>query len=159
MIYAHLFAGPGSDGVARVEDHGPLTETWIRNHLSPHANITLVPVFDIEGQAPVDGYEIPHRHRQAVHLMAPADTFPYGNSLSRSLQLDHTIAFRRGVAGQTRLGNLGKLTILHHRIKTFTGWEAHEPFPGIRIWRDPFGALYLVDHTGTRRIGKDGDAA
>ena len=46
-----------------------------------------------------------------------------------------------------------------HRIKTFTGWEAKQPFPGIYIWRDPFGAHYLVDHTGTRRLGQTGDAA
>jgi hypothetical protein len=43
-----------------------------------------------------------------------------------------------------------------HRIKTFAGWEVHQPFPGIYLWRDPYGALYLVDHTGTRRIGQHG---
>jgi hypothetical protein len=37
--------------------------------------------------------------------------------------------------------------------------EAKQPFPGIYVWRDPFGAHYLVDHTGTRRLGQTGDAA
>ena len=31
------------------------------------------------------------------------------------------------------------------------------PGPGIYLWRDPFGAHYLVDHTGTRRLGADTD--
>lgn len=26
------------------------------------------------------------------------------------------------------------------------------PFPGIFVWRDPHGATYVVDHSGTRRI-------
>jgi hypothetical protein len=50
------------------------------------------------------------------------------------------------------VGNYGPMTITHHRIKTFAGWQVEQPFPGIYLWRDPFGALYLVDHTGTRRL-------
>jgi hypothetical protein len=135
-----------------------VTEAWIRDHLGPHASFTVRPVLDIEGQAPVDAYEIPGRHRQAVHLMGPADTFPFGNSLSRGQPIDHTAAFRHGPdakdAGQSRIGNYGKLTVIHHRIKTFR-WDVQQPFPGVYVWRDPFGALYLVDHTGTRRLGQD----
>ena len=40
----------------------------------------------------------------------------------------------------------------HHRIKTHGHWQVRQPFPGIYVWRDPHGALYLVDHTGTRRL-------
>ncbi len=158
VVYVHMYAGTDSDLVARVEDHGPLTEAWVREHLGAQARVTVQPVFDIEGQAPVDGYEVPDRHRQAVHLMGPADTFPHSPALSRAQQIDHTIAYRPGKAakgaGQTRIGNLGKLTVLHHRIKTFAGWQVKQPFPGIEVWQDPFGALYLVDHTGTRRLGQ-----
>ena len=53
----------------------------------------------------------------------------------------------------------GSSRIVHHRIKTFTGWQVQQPFPGIYVWRDPFGAYYLVDHTGTRRLGQTGEAA
>ena len=163
VLYVHLYGGAEAEGIARVEDHGPLTETWIKTHLGPHAKFTIRPVLDIEGQAPVDAYEIPDRHRRAVHLMTPADTFPFANSLSRTQPIDHTIAYRHGAAakgaGQSRLGNYGKLTITHHRIKTFAGWQVQQPFPGIYLWQDPFGALYLVDHTGTRRLGTDVDAA
>ena len=40
---------------------------------------------------------------------------------------------------------------LHHRIKTHRRWQVAQPYPGIYLWRDPHGATYLVDHTGTRR--------
>ncbi|MGN6577339.1 MAG: DUF222 domain-containing protein, partial [Nocardioides sp.] len=30
-------------------------------------------------------------------------------------------------------------------------WQIRQPFDGIYIWRDPYGAYYLVDHTGTRK--------
>ena len=50
------------------------------------------------------------------------------------------------------MGNYGPMTIAHHRIKTHGRWQVRQPFPGIYLWRDPHGAHYLVDHTGTRRI-------
>jgi hypothetical protein len=47
------------------------------------------------------------------------------------------------------------MTTTHHRIKTHGRWQVQQPFPGIYVWRDPHGAYYLVDHTGTRRINPD----
>jgi hypothetical protein len=46
------------------------------------------------------------------------------------------------------------MTTGHHRIKTHGRWQVKQPFPGIYVWRDPHGAFYLVDHTGTRRLGR-----
>ena len=132
-----------------------MTEAWVRDHLSPHANVTVKPVLDLAGQAPVDCYEIPERHRRAVHLMTPADTFPYSTSLDPT-QIDHTEPFVHGHeatgAGQSRIGNYGPMSTPHHRLKTHGRWKVKQPFPGIYLWRDPHGALYLVDHTGTRTL-------
>jgi hypothetical protein len=50
------------------------------------------------------------------------------------------------------VGNYGPMTTTHHRIKTHGRWHVKQPFPGIYLWRDPHGAHYLVDHTGTRRL-------
>jgi hypothetical protein len=112
-------------------------------------------VLDIEGLAPVDAYEIPDRHRRAVRLMTPADTFPFSTSLDPD-QVDHTVPFKHGPdavgAGQSRIGNYGPMTTPHHRLKTFGRWTIKQPFPGIYLWRDPYGGLYLVDHTGTRAL-------
>ncbi|HEU5037321.1 MAG TPA: HNH endonuclease signature motif containing protein, partial [Nocardioides sp.] len=83
-------------------------------------------------------------------LMTPADTFPYASCTSDSMQIDHTIPHAEG--GATGVGNYGPMTTSHHRIKTHGGWQVRQPFPGIYLWRDPHGAHYLVDHTGTRRI-------
>jgi len=121
----------------------------------PPGRFTIKPVLDIAGQAPVDAYEIPERHRQAVHLMTPADTFPFSSSLDPH-QIDHTVRFRHGPdsvgAGQSRVGNYGPLTTSHHRLKTHGRWTVKQPFPGVYLWRDPHGAIYLVDHTGTRAL-------
>ncbi len=75
------------------------------------------------------------------------------------MQIDHTEPYvRPGPAdhagGQSRVGNYGPMTTTHHRIKTFGRWQVKQPFPGIYLWRDPHGAFYLVDHTGTRRIAR-----
>jgi hypothetical protein len=154
VLYVHTYAGDdregGSEGVARVEGHGPVTEDWVRRLLGPHARFTIQPVLDLAGQAPVDAYEIPDRHRQAVHLMTPADTFPHASCTGRSMQVDHTVPYDQG--GASGVGNYGPMTIAHHRIKTHGGWQVQQPFPGIYIWRDPHGAFYLVDHTGTRQL-------
>ena len=115
----------------------------------------MTPVLDLNNQAPVDAYEIPAKMREAVELIHPADVFPYAVNTSRRMDLDHAQPYSEG--GKTGVGNLGPLTRTHHRIKTHDtengqGWEVRHPFPGIIIWRDPYGAHYLVDATGTRRV-------
>ena len=150
QLFVHTYAGPDREEIARVEGHGPVTEAWVRQVLGPRARFTIRPVLDLAGQAPVDSYEIPERHRRAVHLMTPADTFPFASSTSRSMQVDHTIPHDQG--GVTGVGNYGPMTTLHHRIKTHGRWQVRQPFPGIYLWRDPHGGFYLVDHTGTRRL-------
>ena len=113
-------------------------------------------------QVPVDAWEIPLRHRQAVHLLTPADTFPFASNTTRQMQVDHTIAWsvHHAAAGakQSRIGNYGPMVGLHHRIKNHGSWAVRQPFPGLYLWRDPYGATYLVDHTGTRRLENGGTA-
>jgi len=150
QLYLHAYAGPDAEPIARLEGHGPVTEAWITRVLGPTARFKITPVLDLAGQAPVDAYEIPDRHRQAVHLITPADTFPYSSSLSRQKQVDHTIPYDEG--GASAVGNYGPMTTSHHRIKTHGDWQVQQPFPGIYVWRDPHGGFYLVDHTGTRRL-------
>jgi hypothetical protein len=162
VVSVHVYAGSldqpdltDPDRVARVEGCGAMTRAWVRDHLTRTAKVTVRPVLDIEGQAPVDAYEIPERHRQAVCLMTPADTFPFSPTLEPD-QIDHTEPFQHSPpaqdGGQSRIGNYGPLTGFHHRIKTHGSWHVAQPFPGIYLWRDPHGAIYLVDHTGTRAL-------
>jgi hypothetical protein len=150
QLYLHTYVGPDAEPIARLESHGPVTQAWITRVLGPRVRFKITPVLDLAGQAPVDAYEIPDRHRQAVHLMTPADTFPFASSLSRKQQVDHTIPYDEG--GESGIGNYGPMTLRHHRIKTHGRWQVQQPFPGIYLWRDPHGAHYLVDHTGTRRL-------
>ena len=153
-IYVHLFA---ESPIARVEGHGPVTTDWVRELVRTAAGrVQVTPVLDLAGQAPADAYEIPARLREAVHLIHPGDVFPFAANTSRKVDLDHAVPHSEG--GPTAVGNLGPLTRTHHRIKTHAGWDVRHPFPGVVIWRDPYGAFYLVDATGTRRItGTTGD--
>ncbi|ANH36659.1 hypothetical protein I601_0205 [Nocardioides dokdonensis FR1436] len=148
-------SGGALPSIARVEGHGPVTREWVREVLGPHAKFTIRPVLDPLGQVPVDAYEIPQRHRRAVRLISPADVFPFSSCTSDTMQVDHTVPYASdGDGGLSEVGNYGPMTTTHHRIKTFTRWRLKQPFPGVFIWRDPHGALYLVDHTGTRRIDR-----
>jgi hypothetical protein len=145
----------GSMGaVARVEGRGPITAAWIGAHLGPRCRFRITPVLDPMAQTPVDAYEIPTRHRNAVRVLSPADCFPYASSTNAasSMQIDHTEEYRPGVPGQSRIGNYGPMTTFHHRLKTHGQWTVKQPFPGVFVWRDGHGATYLVDHAGTRRI-------
>ncbi len=138
-------------GIARMEGHGPVTTEYVR-HLVSHiaGQVKVQPVIDLNQGAAVDAYEIPAKMREAVHLIHPGDTFPFAANTTKNVDLDHQIAYSEG--GPTSRDNLGPLTRTHHRIKTHAGWEVRQPFPGIVIWRDPHGAHYLVDQTGTRKV-------
>jgi hypothetical protein len=161
VLYLHLHADTitnGGLGVVRWEGEGPVTAAYLRDFLGPHARFTVKPVIDPAGLAPVDAYETPDRHREALHLRTPADSFPFAPNTSRTQQTDHTKPYRRdrdgkpAEKGQTGLHNLGKMTTYHHRVKTHGRWQVRQPFPGIYLWRSPHGSIFLVDHTGTRQI-------
>ena len=110
-LYVHLYGGDDASGIARVEGHGPVTEDWVRETLGPHCRFTIQPVLDLAGMASVDAYEIPQRHREAVHIMSPADTYPFGTNLSREKQVDHTRPWKSdGPPGQSGIGNYGPMT-------------------------------------------------
>ena len=139
--------------------------------------VTVKPVIDLAGQAPVDAYEIPDRLREAVHLRSPADVFPHATNLGRTKDVDHTKPYHlppdttarrpddgdpspgagppahRETVPQTRLDNLAPMTRFHHRIKTHGGWQVTQVSNGVFVWRSPHGYLFLVDATGTRPLG------
>ncbi len=145
-------------GAVRWEGEGPITREYLREQLAPYHDFTITPVLDLAGQEPVDAYEIPRRHRQAVRLRTPADCFPFAANLD-PVDLDHTRAYQhtpepgqqQPPPGQSRMDNYSPLGRFHHRVKTHGHWQVRQPFAGIYVWRDPFGAYYLVDHTGTRK--------
>ncbi len=158
QIYLHLAeetirnATAGvNEGAVRWDGEGPVTLQYVRDHLAPYHSFKVTPVVDLAGQEPVDSYEIPLRHRQAVRLRTPADCFPFAANLG-PVDVDHTRSYQRGQHGQSRMDNYGPLGRFHHRVKTHGGWQVAQPFDGIYVWRDPHGQYYLVDHTGTRKV-------
>ncbi|HSV39410.1 MAG TPA: hypothetical protein VLI04_11685 [Nocardioidaceae bacterium] len=158
VVYVHLSEAAlrSHVGVARMEDVGPITVGQARDFLR-HCNVTVVPVLDVEGQRPVDGYEVPTRIGEAVRLQMPFETFPWATRTSRRADLDHTKSYKhRGPPGQTRTSNLGPLIRKHHRLKTHApGWQVIQPSDGVYLWRAPSGYWIRVDHNGSHQRGKN----
>jgi hypothetical protein len=126
--------------------------------LGDRCSISLKPVIDLPaGHIPLDCYEVPASLREHLLLRYPADVFPYANTVSRSVDIDHTLRYlsveEGGPPGQTRIGNLGPHIRYHHRIKTFGSWQVCQPEPGSWIWRSPHGRIYLVNASGTHPLG------
>ena len=160
IVYVHLSveALTAGTGIARVESVGPVLLSRLQLLLGDHCRISLKPVIDLPaGHIPVDCYEIPASLREQLQLRYHADVFPYANTVSRSVDMDHTIPYlspdKGGPPGQTRIGNLGPHTRYHHRVKTFGGWQVWQPEPGTWLWRSPHGWIYLVNATGTHPFG------
>ena len=174
-LVVHIHGGPREvsaecgelDRIARVEGHGPVTEAWLCEVLGRFARFEVRPVLHPEGLAPVESYEVPARHRRAVQLLAPTETFPWGTTTSTgpTVQLDHVVPW--GPHGpphsdprpQTGLHNLAALSTLHHRLKTHGRWQSAMPWPGVHLWRDPHGQVYLRDTSGTRQVTNQEAAA
>jgi hypothetical protein len=189
-LYVHInrdtLDGGGCDGdtyhpVARVEQVGPVTVEQAQRWLG-HCRVTVKPVLDPAGTAPVDAYQIPDRPREAVHLISPADPFPYASSTSRRLDLDHTTPYptpdptpcststgdpTSGTEsgsdsrsdrppGQTRIANLAPMTRFHHRLKTHSRWQPPSPTPRAHLANPPQPHLPRRPHrhppTPTRRL-------
>ena len=163
-LYVHLSQDSftrDADGVARFEGVGPITVEQARDFLR-HTNVTIKPVIDLADRAPVDGYEVPDRLREAIHLRNPADVFPFATYTGRNTDMDHPIPYISpddgGPPHQTSMGNLAPLVRFHHRIKTHGRWRLQEPEPGVYLWRSPHGWIYLVDDSGTHPLGNSATA-
>ena len=143
--------------MVRAEGVGPIGVGQLREWLATD-RVTVRPVLDPAGQPPVDGYEVRGDLREALQLLHPVETFPFGTRSPRKADVDHVISYvdpdEGGPPGQTGLHNLGPLSRRHHRAKTFGGFTLHEPLPGMYLWRTPTGHWYQVDSQGTHALGR-----
>ncbi len=142
------------EGVARMEGVGPITIGQASEFLR-HSHVT-----DQAGDRPRG-----RRTRRLLRSARPAARAappPHPRlrlpvvavDVSRRMDVDHTTPWSRqarppGTArppGQTRIGNLGKLTRFEHRTKTHgPGWRHRQPEPGVHVWRTPHGYRFRVD--------------
>jgi len=112
--------------------------------------VTVKPVVDLNVPLAADGYEVPARIAEAVHLRDRTCVFPWCQRPARRCDLDHVIPYDPdGPPGQTCTDNLACLCRLHHRMKTHGGWSYAMIQPGAFLWRSPLGYTYLRDRTGT----------
>ncbi len=159
-LYVHVtpetLSGDPDGGVARVEQLGAWTRQMLV-YLLGHEHITVKPVIDLrQAERAADCYETPAAIAERVHLIRPADYFPYAPSVTRRADLDHVVPFDPGgPPGQTRADNLGLLIRRHHRIKTHAGWSV-TPLDGQRFsWTSPHGQVVITGPHGTRKATWD----
>ena len=159
-LYVHLSAARiGPDDLARVEGRGPVLVEQVR-HLIGGGPVRLTPVVHAGGPERVmDSYEIPASIRAEVLHRDRFEVFPFSGREARRADLDHTVPYRSGVAGQTRASNLGPLSRGSHRAKTHGGWQLHQPRPGTFWWRSPRGQIYRVGPDGTANLTLGGPAS
>ena len=157
-MVVHIAAESFDDGhgICRVPGIGPTTMGVIKNWLGHH-RVKVRPVIDLnDPPPPVDAYEIPDRHKRQVHLRHPASTFPWSTA-TNALDLDHVQPYlprqRGGPPGQTRIDGLTPNARTEHRAVTHGGWQKRTPDLGTMLYRDPYGYVYLTNHTGTHDLG------
>ena len=150
QVYLHLPATAcGADGVVDIERIGPALVEQVRTLLGDRP-IRLAPVV-YAGASPrvVDGYTIPAAIREDVAVRDRVEVFPFSSRSPRSCDLDHTVPYVDGEAGQTRPGNLGPLGRRAHRAKTHGGWRLEQPTPGVFWWTSPRGQVFRISPKGT----------
>lgn len=164
VLYVHLSAEALraerlAQGAVRFEGVGPVTMGQLRRFLGElRAEVAVQPVIDLnDTPPPVDAYEIPDRMREHLVLSGPASGFPFSPSVSRRMDVDHTIPYlspdRGGPPGQTGLGRLNRLVRREHRVKTHGGWLVRQPSSEAVVWRSPYGAVFLLTRAGTQKLG------
>jgi hypothetical protein len=147
----------GVGGVARVEGLGPVTLSRLADLLRGSV-VKVQRVKDLSDRVRYTAYEHPESLRDQVHLVTCGDYWPWATSTSRSVDLDHPLAYDHGDEGrdpppdQTGSHNSGPLGRRHHRWKTHAGYTSRQCGEGRYVWLTPHGLGFLVHHTGTHRI-------
>ena len=151
-------------GVVRPEHGEPTSLEQLRSWLAETGcPVTVRPVLDPAATAAVDAYETPLRMREALFARNPAEVFPFGAAVRRTLDLDHSVPYvrpeRGGPPGQRGLHNLGPLSRSHRRAVTFGRWRRRQPEPGTYVFRSPHGHVFVVTNQGTLTLGTGAFAA
>ncbi len=156
-LYVHLHETTllTGEGVARVEDLGPVTVSQLQLLLARH-HVTVQPVIDLADRVRTTAYEHPESLKQRVHLVTDGDYWPYAVGTSRDVDYDHPTPYRPGAPPedppQTGTHNSGPLGRRHHRWKTHAGYTSKQCGHGRYVWTTPHGLAFLVDHRGTRPV-------
>ena len=156
-LHLHESVARGADGVARVEALGAFTLAQLRCLLGG-AQVKVQPVIDLSDRVRTTAYEHPESLKERVHLVTDGDYWPFATSTSRQVDYDHPTPYvdpgDGGPPGQTGTHNSGPLGRRHHRWKTHAGYRSRQAGQGRYVWITPHGLTFLVDHSGTRRIGR-----
>ncbi|MCX6399846.1 MAG: hypothetical protein NTX33_07960 [Propionibacteriales bacterium] len=153
-VFIHIDAdvlADGADGVARVEDWGPVLLSQLAELLG-RADITLTPVVDLRTFTSVNAYEHPATMKLRTELRTVGDVFPHSahHPGRGAVDHDHAVAWESdGPPGQTNDLNDAPLSRRHHRAKTHHAYLLRQTGPGRYEWTTPHGLRRIVDRAGT----------
>jgi hypothetical protein len=141
-----------ADGLARVEDYGPVLVSELRDLLGADRDITVQPVIDLDLVQTVNGYEHPTPMRRRTLLRTGGDVFPHSTSRGlKRLDIDHPVPYDpKGPPGQTSDRNAAPLTRRHHRVKTHHNYQVTQLGLAAYRWITPHGLCRVVTPHGTR---------
>ena len=145
-VYLHMEGADlsGLGGAVAIETAGWMSSLSLREMLRG-SNVTIQPVIDLNTTPAEHQYRPSARMREATQLLYPTEMFPYSHTLSRGLDLDHTVAYRPSCRDpQTGIGLLTPLSRKVHRAKTAAAWHAQHKVVGEIVWTSPLGYQYLV---------------
>ena len=129
----------------------PISVEQIRQWLGDRTGTIIIrPIIDLAGCAPVDSYEIPHRHRRQVVERDHTCRFPGCPTAASRCDLDHQTPHAEG--GATCPCNLIPLCRRHHRAKTFSLWRYVTITPAHYLWISPNRRFFLVSPDGTKAL-------
>jgi hypothetical protein len=151
-VHLHQTALERAEGVARVEEVGPLLLDELTGLLG-HARVTLAPVIDLATTVSVNSYEHPEPVKNRTRLRCVGDVFPHARTISRHTDMDHPDPFdATGPPGQTGDHNAAPLGRRHHRAKTHLAYDCQQLSLARYLWRSPHGLQRLVDATGSHEL-------
>ncbi len=150
-VHIHADAVGRLTGTARIDKAGHIT-TALLAELLPDTEVTVQSVIDPAEIPAEDRYVPTVRMRKALVLALKHELFPYSNTRSAGLDIDHTQPFAPGRPAQTRIGNLAPVSRRVHRAKTARAWLVRQPSPGKLTWTSPLRFAYDVTPTGTRML-------
>ncbi len=150
-VHIHSDALGSLTGAARIDRAGWIT-THLLSQLLGEVQLTVQPVIDLANTPVEDDYLPRVGVRRALELAMPTEMFAYSNCRSQGLDIDHSLPYRAGEIGQTRIGNLVPLGRRVHRAKTVGAWSSRQRGPDRVEWTSPLGYSYEVTPDGTTRL-------
>lgn len=138
-----------SDAPGYLNGYGVIDAEQVRALAA--AGASLCPVSPVTTPAQALQYQPPAALERAVRCRDLTCRFPGCSRPAVISDVDHTVPFNHAdpaAGGRTVWENLKCLCRLHHRLKTFGGWQDRQLADGTVVWTSPTGRTYRTSPAG-----------